>query len=265
MLLEQFGRVLPGEVEVFMDQRNVSSVTEMAKLADLFYESNRDENKKIDARRNFYSRGNQPFKPKNFPTPKVNSEPSKNGVNAVSGDRKSEWLVQKSVAPQIRYFNCKMPNHKRPECPRQQPRSNNCARVGLESQRISGSQFVIPLYVNGKLVDGYRDSGADISLASRKIVEMRDYLPDKHVKILSIKGDFCEIPMAKIYVKSPRFGMNENIEITVEVLDNLRQADLLLGNDLFKVNSRLRDPIEIVNFDVSPSPVMDKATRAVNR
>ena len=64
MLLEQFISVLPGEVGVFVDQRNVSSTTEMAQLADLFYESNKDENKKIDARRHFYSRGNQPFKPK---------------------------------------------------------------------------------------------------------------------------------------------------------------------------------------------------------
>ena len=50
------------------------------------------------------------------------------------------------------------------------PRSNNCARVGLEGQRITDNQFVIPLYVNGNLDDGYSDSGADISLASRKIV-----------------------------------------------------------------------------------------------
>ena len=55
MLLEQFRSVLPSEVGVFVDQRNVSSATEMAKLADLFYESNRDGNAKIDARRNFNS------------------------------------------------------------------------------------------------------------------------------------------------------------------------------------------------------------------
>ena len=61
MLLEQFRSVLPGEVGVFVDQRNVFSVTEMAKLADLFYESNRDRNTKIDARRNFNSYGNQPL------------------------------------------------------------------------------------------------------------------------------------------------------------------------------------------------------------
>ena len=40
MLLEQFRCVLPGEVGIFVDLRNVSSATEMAKLADLFYESN---------------------------------------------------------------------------------------------------------------------------------------------------------------------------------------------------------------------------------
>ena len=41
---------------------------------------------------------------------------------------------------------------------------------------------------------------------------------------------------ATIFVKSPRFGTNENVEITVGVLENLRLADLLLGNDLFNVN-----------------------------
>ena len=55
-------------------------------------------------------------------------------------------------------------------------------------------QSVIPLYVNGKLVDGYRDSGADISLTSCKIVGKEDYLPDKMVKIQSIQGGFWEIP-----------------------------------------------------------------------
>ena len=79
MLLEQFRSVLTGEVGVFVDQRNVSSATEMAKLADLFFESNRYGNTKFDARRNFYSRGKQPFKPTYFQTPNVNSEPSKTG------------------------------------------------------------------------------------------------------------------------------------------------------------------------------------------
>ena len=97
-------------------------------------------------------------------------------------------------------------------------------------------------------------------LASRKIVGTADYLPDKSVKIQGIQGGFCEIPLAKICGKSPRFGRNENVEITVGVLENLRIADLLLGNDLFQANSKLKDPIEVVNFDVSLSPVMVKAT-----
>ena len=58
MLLEQFRRVLSSEVGVLVNQRDVSSATEMAMLADLFYESNRDGNAKFDARRNFNSRGN---------------------------------------------------------------------------------------------------------------------------------------------------------------------------------------------------------------
>ena len=144
---------------VFFGSLNVSSATEMAKLALLFYESNRDGNAKFNARRNFSSRGNQPLKPKNLSLLNVNSESSKNGVNTVSGDSKPEWVAQKPVASSIRCFHCKMPNHKRSECLRLQPRSNNCARVGLENQRITGSQFIIPLYVSSKLVDVYRESG----------------------------------------------------------------------------------------------------------
>ena len=132
-----------------MDQRNVSSATEMAKLADLFYESNRNGNTKIDATRNFNSRGNQPFKPTNFPMPNVNA------VNAVSGERKTGWETPKFG---VFIVKCQITkDHKRSKCSRLQPRSNNCARVGLESERITGDQFVIPLYVNGEVVDGYRD------------------------------------------------------------------------------------------------------------
>ena len=58
------------------------------------------------------------------------------------------------------------------ECPKLPPRSNNCAKVGLEGQRITDNQFVISLNVNGMLVDGYRNLGNDISLDIRKIVEM---------------------------------------------------------------------------------------------
>ena len=67
-----------------------SSATEMAKLADLFYETNRDGNAKLDAKRNFNSRGNRHFKPKYLSMPNVNSESSKNFVNAVTGDKKPE-------------------------------------------------------------------------------------------------------------------------------------------------------------------------------
>ena len=74
MLLEQFRNVLPSEVGFFSDQRNVSSATEMTKLADLFYESNKDGNVKVDAKRNFNSRGIQHFKPNNFSMKNVNPE-----------------------------------------------------------------------------------------------------------------------------------------------------------------------------------------------
>ena len=143
MLLEQFRSELPGEFGVFVDQRHVSGYGDGETSWSVLRVEQRWKYK-FYARRNFCSRGKQPFKPKNFQTSNVNFEPSKNSVNAVSMDRNLEWVAQKLMTSQIRCFHCKMPNHIRSECPRLQPRSNNCARVGRESQQISGSQFVIP-------------------------------------------------------------------------------------------------------------------------
>ena len=88
----------------------------------------------------------------------------------------------------------------------------SCARKSADYRR----SVCYSVVRNGKLVDGYRDSGADISLASRKIMGTEDYLRDNGVKIQGIQGEFCEISLAKICVKSPRFGTKENVEITVE-------------------------------------------------
>ena len=84
--------------------------------------------------------------------------------------------------------------------PKLQSKPSNCARVGFKGQRIRDNQFVIPLYVKDQLVDDYRDSGADISLACSKIVETGYYLADQSVKIQGIQGGFSEIPMAKNFV-----------------------------------------------------------------
>ena len=65
-----------------------------------------------------------------------------------------------------------MLNHRRCECPKLQWKPSNCAKVALKGQRIRDSPFVIQLYVNDQLVDCYRDSGADISLACRKRVRL---------------------------------------------------------------------------------------------
>ena len=152
--------------------------------------------------------------------PHDNSKSNRNGVNIVRGNKKPEWVAQKSekrIVSQIRCFNCKMLNHRRSECSKLQSRSNNCARVRLKGQRIRDNQFVILLYVNDQMVDGYRDLGAAISLAYSKIVETGDYLPHHSGKLQVIQGGLSEIPLAKIFVNSPRFCTNENVKIMVDV------------------------------------------------
>ena len=98
----------------------------MAKLAYLFYESNKDYILKVDAKGNFNFHGNQYFKSKNCLMPNGNSDSNKKCVNTVSGDKKPEWVAQKSEKPvvtEIRCFHCKMLNHPRSECPKLQSRS----------------------------------------------------------------------------------------------------------------------------------------------
>ena len=81
---------------------------------------------------------------------------------------------------------------------------NNCARVELKYQRIRDNQFAIPLNVNDPLANGYRDSGADISLACSKIVGTGIISLAESIFRICREG-FSEVPLAKIFVKSPRF------------------------------------------------------------
>lgn len=111
---------------LFVDQRNVSSATEMVKLTDLCYKSNKDGNVKVDAKRNFNSRGNHYVKTRIFRC-------------AVSGNKKPEIATDKAASPtssQIRECYCKILNHRRSECTRLNSKPNNCARVGLKGERI---------------------------------------------------------------------------------------------------------------------------------
>ena len=72
----------------------------------------------------------------------------------------------------------------------------------MKGQRIRDNQFVISLYVNDQLVDGYRALGTDTSLACSKIVGTGDYLPDQSVKFHGIQGGFIEIPPGEDFCKN---------------------------------------------------------------
>ena len=133
--------------------------------------------------------------------------------------------------------------------PKLQSKSNNCARVELKGKWIRDNQFVIPLYANVQLVDGYRDSGADISLVCREIVRVNDYIPIKVSKFKAIKGVLAKFHWLKCLENLSRFSTNKNFEILVGVLEDLRLADFLLGKDLFSVGSKLMASIAVVNLD----------------
>ena len=118
MLFEQFRSVLPSEIGVFVDQRNVSSAAEMATLVDLFYESNKDRNVKVNAKGNFNSCNNHYAQNKNCAMLNDNTESNKNGANAGSEDKKTEIFSNtsaKTTASQNRCFYCKTLNHRRSE------------------------------------------------------------------------------------------------------------------------------------------------------
>ena len=78
-------------------------------------------------------------------------------------------------------------------------------------------------------------------------------------KIQGIQG-FSRISSANIFIKFSPFGTNENVEIKAGVLEDLRLADLLLGNDLFRVGSKLKGPIAVAHFDGFHSGSPDRHT-----
>ena len=124
--------------------------------------------------RNFKSRGNHYVKGMNFRRWMIILNRIKMVRMQLAADKKPETGAEsaKPTASQIQRFYCRMLNHRRSECFKLQSKQNNGAWVELKGERKRDNQFVIPLYANDQLVDGYRDSDADISLACRRIVRL---------------------------------------------------------------------------------------------
>jgi len=93
--------------------------------------------------------------------------------------------------------------------------------------------------LNGKLIECYRDTGANLSVCRTRLVPTYAYMGE-YVEISGVTGVMQRVALAKMYLSSPLFSSESDSAIIVGCLDNL-PYDLLLGNAFFETNSHLCD------------------------
>jgi len=201
---------------------------------------------------NFYTR----LSSKTFTnrTPAQHNEVVKTGINNFNANDKTDDVSSQS---KLKCWTCGG-EHKPNVCPqRSNQTSNNYGKrndskrsdnsiqqsdgqnVGLVNDRSFGnSQFVVPAYLNGELIECYRDTGANVSVWYTRLVPTYAYT-DECVEISGVTSVMQRVVLAKCIRVRHRL-------VIVGCLDNL-PYDLLLGNAFFETNSHLCDVINSQN------------------
>ncbi|KAL2099488.1 hypothetical protein ACEWY4_003882 [Coilia grayii] len=127
-------------------------------------------------------------------------------------------------------FYCKQEGHIKPECPHRKPKysTHSCIpRPGEGSVGFMGRLQTILVTVNGETVTALLDSGSTQTLVQPHLVEKRDILPGKKLKVLCVNGDEHEYLVADVYLQV----QGQTYQVTVGVVERLSHP-VVIGQDI---------------------------------
>jgi hypothetical protein len=264
-LLQVFLGSVPDSVAQFVKARQPSSAKEAAEAADLCYA--------VQPRSQNSAKFTNQTHTKNFKH--VQSSTVDRDANSVStvGQNNSE-SAKLTIVPRaessaeasdkrakLRCWTCKGP-HKASACPSatsgsqsvQQANKNThrCGYIQHSAGENHENRFIIPLLIEnrGEAFVGYRDTGAQISLAHESIVDKTAYT-GRTVEICGILGPKTQVPLAVIRINSPKFKFKEFVEMEVAVVSSPLpyDVDCLIGNSFYRANRNIKDLIQIAEMD----------------
>ncbi|KAM7178088.1 uncharacterized protein RBU57_002333 isoform 2-T3 [Macrochelys suwanniensis] len=138
-----------------------------------------------------------------------------------------------------RCYQCKSTEHLRDKCPLLSENRHQAAHEAAASFHTGfvkltstppSSEHVHAVRLNGKVITGLRDTGAEISIVRRDLIQEKDWLPGKVAELELVGGYKVIAPLAKVHMQTE----NLQAKLTVATVSH-NFAPFLLGNDFFAV------------------------------
>jgi len=135
----------------------------------------------------------------------------------------------------------------------------------VQNDDVFAKAFIIPMSVNGILSKCLRDTGCSASvLADKSLVDAEQYVPNKSVLRKGIfDSTYTELPVARVCLRSPRFGEDKNIVTESAVTAFSDSIDCIICNKFFRERSDLRDIINLA-APLSPAATVETITHREN-
>ncbi|KAL2092949.1 hypothetical protein ACEWY4_010261 [Coilia grayii] len=153
--------------------------------------------------------------------------------------------VQRPDAPIVCY-HCKQEGHIKPECPHRKPKysSHSCIpRPGEGSAGFMGRLQTLTVMVNGNRATALLDSGSTQTLVQPHLLEKRDYIQGRRLKVLCVNGDEHDYPVADVYLEV----QGQIYQVTVGVVERLSHP-VVIGQDIVVLPELLQNvqPVNLV-------------------
>ena len=233
MAIEQLLGSVSSDLQIWLKDRQVTSVDEFGQLANEYVEARKGP--KIDGK--FVGKKQRNFKPKSQDEnlsvfADVRPEASSSGMNDVRKQDNSS--KPKKPLESVKCFNCSEFGHFANSCPKPDRRklgTKGSAQGYLCLKPVDGEHKTSPFVLEGKInYDEARllvDSGCSRTLVHRMFVQP-DSETGQLMSVLLVNGDSITIPLANVDIET-KHGVQREL---VGVLDDL-PVDCLLGRSSF--------------------------------
>ncbi|XP_065417676.1 uncharacterized protein LOC135974320 [Chrysemys picta bellii] len=227
---EHFLNMCSDEVKQYLWDKKVNAVGELAEYADSYEQAQAAiKHKPLAEGYKVGGKQNHRFTPGSGKKEAGRSPPHSPGT-------RPKFPVQ-AEEPK-RCYHCKSTEHLRNKCPllseaaasqSQAVASFHTGFVKLASTQPS-NEHMHAVKLNGQMLLGLRDTGAEISVVRRDLIQEKDLLPGKMAELELVGGYKVLAPLAKVHMQT----RDLQAELTVATVAN-NFAPFLLGNDFFSV------------------------------
>ncbi|KAL2095443.1 hypothetical protein ACEWY4_010162 [Coilia grayii] len=265
LILEQFMRTLAPDIRVWVKEREPRDAQRAAELVESFMAARNglkrfrhDPQQRPPARgkSDGFGHGGGPRFAQPNRVPAHTSAPA--SAPAYVPVRPRSDPQSRSTGPIICHY-CKQEGHIIAQCPARKPKYSSHSCIPRPEGGLSGLEGklqIMAVVVNGKPVTALLDSGSTQTLVQPHLVERRDMVVGKSLRVLCVNGDEHEYPIAEVYVEIS----GQTYQLSVGVVEKLSHP-IVIGQDIVVLPELLQaiKPVYVVTRSQSAAHTDEEA------